>query len=72
MRRRTKLEQLEERADYLRQRLAQGHRNQAVVTRWKRELLRTRAMVLAVQNGKRPSNWEQYKGDVGEWPAIES
>lgn len=55
----TKREQLEARVEYFRRRLEEGHRSKAVVTRWRRELLRTRALVACLDDGrKRP--WTEY------------
>ncbi len=62
--RRTKIQQLEDRAAYFEGRLQQGHRNKGVVTRWRRELLRTRAMIVCLQDGRRRGPWNEYLPDV--------
>ena|GEM_PF-5451025 len=61
---RTMLERLETQAAYYEGRLAQGHRNKAVITRWRHDLRRTRAMIACLQDGRK-RHWSEYKDEVG-------
>jgi hypothetical protein len=61
-----KIQRLERREKCLRWRIARGHSNPAVVTRWKRELLRTRAAILALQSGRHAGDWTEYKEQARE------
>lgn len=61
---------LEARAAKLEHRLEAGHRNPGTVTMWRRELLRTRCMLLALADGRRPADWDLYRDQVGPWPPI--
>ena len=60
MTRRTKRQRLKARAEYLEERLAAGSRHQAVITRWTRELRRTRAMIRALDDGKTAGAYPEY------------
>jgi hypothetical protein len=57
------LERLEARAAYYERRLAEGHSNKAVITRWRHDLRRTRALIAYVQDGRK-RHWTQYKDEV--------
>lgn len=64
-------EHLEKRIEYLLERLAQGHERKAVLTRWRRELLRRQAMLKALEHGDVPANWVKYKDEVAPLPPWE-
>ena len=60
------LERLEAREAYYERRLAEGHSNKAVMTRWRHDLRRTRALIAYVQDGRK-RHWTQYKNEVETW-----
>ena len=60
------IERLEAREAYYERRLAQGHRNKAVMTRWQHDLLRTRALIAFLRDGRK-RHWTQYKNEVETW-----
>ena len=55
---------LERRAQYYQERLEQGHPNKGVVTRWRRELLKTRALIACRQDNRRRGPWTEYLKEV--------
>ena len=62
----TALERLEAREAYYERRLAEGHRNKAVMTRWQHDLLRTRALIACLRD-ERKRHWTEYKDEVETW-----
>ncbi len=51
---------LERRAAYLERRLEQGHPHKTVTTRWRRELLQTRAVIACRRDDRRRGAWPEY------------
>lgn len=60
MTRRSKRQRLKARAQWLEERLAAGSPHKGVVTRWQRELKRTRAMLLALDHGRPAGLYPDY------------
>lgn len=55
---------LERRAQHYQSRLEHGHYNKGVITRWQRELLKTRAMIACLRDGRRRGPWDAYLEEV--------
>ncbi|NPV08057.1 MAG: hypothetical protein HPY83_08855 [Anaerolineae bacterium] len=52
------------RAEYYQRRLEAGHRNQAVLTRWRREVLKAKALAACLRDGRRRGPWDAYLEEV--------
>ena len=51
---------LERRAQHYQDCLRAGHSNQGVVTRWQRELIKTRALIACLKDDRRRGPWTEY------------
>lgn len=54
------------RAEYYQRRLEAGHHNQAVLTRWRREVLKAKALAACLRDGRRRGPWDAYLEEVRE------
>lgn len=62
---RTKRDRLQARLEYLERQLRAGSRHRSVLTRWQRDLRRTRAMLRALDDGRPAGAYPDYLERAG-------